>query len=58
MKLKKAKSIIVETEGCSICDDEVDFCFECDCDLDLDEFYCDGFGEHYCKKCKLKRGMK
>lgn len=57
-KYTKSKEINLETCGCSNCEDEVDYCFECGKSLENKEFYCDGFGEHICIKCYKKLGEK
>ena len=57
----KSKIIEYPNEVCSTCEDEPEYCFECDKDLSGDKyFYCDHFGQHLCVSCykKLKQNLK
>jgi hypothetical protein len=48
---QEAEEVNLEHYACSVCEDEVETCHECDKRL-KGKFYCDGFGEHLCKKCR------
>ena len=61
MEYKKSKTIEDTNYVCSTCDDEPEYCYECEESLEDDKhYYCDGFGEHLCPQCynKIKKKKK
>jgi len=53
----KESKVIEDTHYvCAICDDEPEYCHECDKSFNTkSKFYCDNFGEHLCLRCYNKK---
>ena len=56
--MKKAHETEIVKLGCNLCEENVEECYECDCHLDSEHFWCDGMGEHLCNECINKRSKK
>lgn len=60
-KVKASKVTVWICEKCTVDEgrnhpiDQCDDCKEPLEYLEIDEFYCDGEGQHYCKECKEQR---
>ena len=56
--MKEAHETEIVKLGCNLCEENVEECYECDCHLDSEHFWCDGMGEHLCNECINKRSKK
>ena len=58
---EEAEEILIDKNACNKCEDDVEYCHECDRSIEDDVmFFCNGYGEHLCEKCfsKLKKQIK